>query len=338
MRLVKGSVRRLSVLGCLTFAGLVGGGAASAQCAGTNTCYGTGALEANAGALTGNNSAFGYRALNGNTTGGANTAAGAAALELNVDGFENTALGNGSLNRNNHGSGNTAIGFSALFKNQSGDNTAVGRGALLENTSGAFNTAAGEGALRNSTTGYRNVAVGYQAGHAVTTGSDNILIGAGTQGSAAANGVIRIGSSAYQKRAFIAGIRGVKTGNSNATTVFIDSNGQLGTVKSSRRYKEDIQPMGSVSEQLFALRPVSFRYKEVDEDGRQPVQYGLIAEEVAEVFPEIVVYDADGQPETVSYHVLSTLLLNELQKEARRIAELERQVAELTAIVSERSK
>jgi hypothetical protein len=121
--------------------------------------------------------------------------------------------------------------------------------------------------------------------------------------------------------------------------VLIDANGQLGTINSSRRFKEDIEPMGSVSERLFALRPVTFRYKQAFEDGSKPVQYGLVAEEVAEVFPELVVNDKDGKPETVSYHVLATLLLNELQKEhtmlvaqAARIAALEQQTRVVAAL------
>jgi hypothetical protein len=121
-----------------------------------------------------------------------------------------------------------------------------------------------------------------------------------------------------------------------AVAVLIDANGQLGTINSSRRFKEDIQPMGSVSERLFALRPVTFKYKQPYEDGAKPVQYGLVAEEVAEVFPELVVYGKDGKPETVAYHVLATLLLNELQKDhgamqaqAERIASLEKQTSTL---------
>ena len=110
----------------------------------------------------------------------------------------------------------------------------------------------------------------------------------------------------------------MKTGLATAKTVFIDGNGQLGTLKSSARFKEDIQPMRSVSERLLSLRPVTFRYKEHEEDGSQPIQYGLIAEEVAEVFPELVVYGEDGKPETVSYHLLLSLLLNEFRRTPRR--------------------
>jgi len=197
-------------------------------------------------------------------------------------------------------------------------------------------------ALYNATTGYRNVALGYQAGYALTTGSDNIIVGGNNQGTSADAGVIRIGASAYQKKAFIAGIRGVKTGATGAVAVLIDANGQLGTINSSRRFKEDIQPMGSVSERLFSLRPVTFRYKEPYVDGSKPVQFGLIAEEVAEAFPELVVYGKDGKPETVSYHLLATLLLNEFQKEhsvtlaqANRIAALEKQSVELAKLRNE---
>jgi hypothetical protein len=239
------------------------------------------------------------------------------------------------------GSNNTAVGSTALFNNTTGDaNTATGVNALFGNMTGRQNTASGVGSLKNSVSGVRNVALGYQSGFAVT-GSDNIVIGAGNHGKAAENGVIRIGVRANQKRTFIAGIRGVTTGLPGATTVFIDANGQLGTIKSSREVKDDIQPIGSISERLMALRPVSFKYKDAHEDGSKPVEYGLIAEEVAEAFPELVVYDAEGKPETVSYHLLSTLLLNEYQKERRavavqdeRIASLEQQVALLALQVA----
>ena len=121
------------------------------------------------------------------------------------------------------------------------------------------------------------------------------------------------------------------TGSTAAAAVFIDPNGQLGTIKSSRDVKEEILPMGNVSDRLLALRPVTFRYKQADDDGSKPIQFGLIAEEVAESFPELVVYDANGKPETVSYHLLATLLLNEFQEQAVRITALEAQSAELSA-------
>ena len=125
-----------------------------------------------------------------------------------------------------------------------------------------------------------------------------------------------------QTRAFISGIRGTTTGNAGAVAVLIDSNGQLGTVSSSRRYKEDIADMAEVSHRLLELRPVTFRFKKAFADGEKPIQFGLIAEEVAEVFPELVVYNDEGQPETVKYHLLSTMLLNELQRLRAEVVEL----------------
>ena len=271
------------------------------------------------------NTAIGTRVLIGNYSGNDNTAVGYEALygytdtgggPGTQDGSNNTALGMRTLRNNSHGSGNTAAGFESLFSNYSGSN----------------NTATGNRALRGLTTGARNVALGNRAGLALTTGSDNIVIGADNTGLAGDAGVIRIGRSPSQSKTYIAGIRGVKTGSTSASAVFIDVNGQLGTIKSSGRYKEDIQPMASVSERLFALRPVTFRYKEPSDDGSKPVQFGLIAEEVAEAFPELVVYDEEGKPETVSYHLLATLLLNEYQKEHTRIAELEQQSVELAQL------
>jgi hypothetical protein len=151
---------------------------------------------------------------------------------------------------------------------------------------------------------------------------------------------IRIGL--IQTRAFIAGIRGTTTGIADGISVVIDSNGQLGTVSSSRRYKEDIDDMGLASERLLQLRPVTFRYKEPYENNEKRLQYGLIAEEVAEVLPELVVYDEDNQPETVKYRLLSTLLLNELQNQdqtlkdqGRQLESLKTQVEELHKLVGE---
>jgi hypothetical protein len=131
---------------------------------------------------------------------------------------------------------------------------------------------------------------------------------------------IKIGTQGTQTKGFIAGIRGVTTGSNNAIAVLIDSNGQLGTVSSSRRYKDDIQPMGDVSAALLKLRPVTFRYKKPYDDGSKPIQYGLIAEEAAEVFPDLTVFNADGTPETVKYHLLPALLLNEYQRQQKIIA------------------
>ncbi|CAN5295334.1 hypothetical protein BH23VER1_BH23VER1_20910 [soil metagenome] len=139
----------------------------------------------------------------------------------------------------------------------------------------------------------------------------------------------RLGSA--QTRAFVAGIRGRTTGNSNAITVMIDRDGQLGTISSSRRYKEDIQDMATAntSEALMRLRPVTFRYKDAYQDGGKPIQYGLIAEEVAEIFPDLAVFDDEGQPETVKYHLLAPMLLHEMQQQQVKLEEKDRQLGEL---------
>lgn len=309
-----------------------------------NTATGRWALERNS---TGSfNTAFGYGSLQINDLGRQNTAIGILALQTNIDGSFNTATGAQAMLGGPRffaiGDNNTATGAFALMSIADGhSNTATGLNAARQNTTGDYNTAIGAGALKNNETGIRNVALGYQAGIR-TRGSNNIVIGSGTKGKAAENGVIRIGSGTFQRKAFIAGVRGVKTSLANATAVFIDGNGQLGTIKSSRRFKEDIQPMGSVSERLFALKPVIFRYKDADDNGEKPVEFGLIAEDVAKVFPELVIYEDNGAPETVSYHLLATLLLNEFQKQhvdaqtqASRMVELEKKVAELANLQAE---
>ncbi len=305
----------------------------------SNTASGIRALFNN---KTGNqNTATGSQALLNNTTGTNNTATGTDSLGLNTTGNYNTSAGVASMYFNTTGAENAATGYAALYRNTTGNNnTADGVNALYNNTTGINNTAMGHQAMFNNGSGYRNVAVGYQAGFAVT-GSDNITIGAQNQGKAAENGVTRIGNKSYQAKIFIAGISGVKTGLAAAKTVFIDANGQLGTIKSSRVYKEDIHPMGSVSERLLALQPVTFRYKEAYDDGSTPVEFGLIAEDVAQVFPELVVNDADGKPETVRYDLVATLLLNEFQREhaiveaqGREFARLKRELAQLQAIVA----
>ena len=290
-----------------------------------NTAVGTFALRENILGIE--NTAIGMNALSRNTLGFYNTAIGKEALLFNIDGAQNTAIGRLALGSLTYANDNTAVGANSLMLSKTANrNTAVGLDAQRENRSGSSNTSIGVDSLRNSRSGVRNVALGYQAGIGIE-GSDNIVIGARTQGGVADNGVIRIGSNTLQKKAFVAGIRGVQIDPSTATAVFIGANGQLGTITSSREVKEDVQPMGSVSERLMSLRPVTFRYKEHEEDGSQPVQFGLIAEEVADLFPELVVRNEKGQPETVAYHLLPSLLLNQLQKEH----ELNQQQAEQLA-------
>jgi hypothetical protein len=300
-----------------------------------NTATGRNALFRNTTGIS--NTATGYLALYLNTTGFWNTATGMNALASNTTGAYNTAAGMNSLTSNTTGFWNTASGWSALRKNTTGDyNTANGYRALYYNTTGESNTASGWGALYKNATGVHNIAVGFEAG-TNTTGSHNILIGhAGVSGE---SGTIRIGeASPTHDRAFIAGIRGITTGNADAVAVVIDSAGQLGTVSSSARYKEDIEPMAMRSVALGSLRPVTFRYKRAHTDGSKPLQYGLIAEEVAEVFPELVVFDAEGRPETVRYHWLSSLLLNEFQKLSTRHEKVAQQVAENDAAIAQLRK
>lgn len=263
------------------------------------------------------NTAIGPRALESITLGSANSAAGAKALHLNTSGSVNVAMGGFALLNNTTGSENTGIGHLALGGNTTGNaNTAVGRGALASNVVGTDNTA-----------------IGFQAGFN-TTGSSNILIG--NDGVAGESLVVRIGRESNHLKAFIAGIRGKTTGVANAIPVLIDSNGQLGTVSSSRRFKDEINDMGSATDRLLELRPVTFRYKPEVQSGERPLEYGLIAEEVAEIFPDLVVYDENGQPFTVKYHLLSSMLLNELKKQASEIDELrnelEQQESRLSAL------
>jgi hypothetical protein len=198
------------------------------------------------------------------------------------------------------------------------------------------NTAGGFGALRANTSGARNIGLGRYAGSNLTTGSDNIEIG--NSGVAGEGKTIRIGTSGSQTRTFIAGIRGVTTGG-NPLPVVVDSSGQLGTIQSSRRFKKDIADMGDLTDRLLELRPVVFHYKQEQSlpDGSEaPLEYGLIAEEVAEILPDLVVYDEEGKPFTVKYHLLSSMLLNELKKpeaaHGRERRELEKLRSEVTRL------
>ena len=264
------------------------------------------------------NTCIGLNALNKNTTGNLNTAIGLYALYTNTTGTSNTANGVQSLSYNTTGGNNTASGLGSLSFNTTGSyNTASGATALYNSTTGGYNTAIGHAALINNTTGNYNIALGNTAGYNITTGINNIDIG--SYGATGDTGTIRIGIQGTQTKSYLAGVYGV-TATSGAA-VLITSTGQLGTVSSSRRYKEDIQPMGDVSDRLMNLRPVTFRYKEADESGNKPVQYGLIAEDVDTAMPELVVRNADGSPETVAYHVLPSLLLNEYQKQHQELAE-----------------
>ncbi len=298
-----------------------------------NQAFGEYALEFN---TTGsNNAAFGFGALRWGTTNGSfNVAIGSGALQNNSSGSDNIAVGPSVLGANTTGTWNTAVGASALNNNSVGTyNAAFGANAMGLNTSGTWNTAIGLQALNQNSIGTNNTAVGGNAGYNIT-GSYNIDIA--NLGTSTDSGVIRIGSAGNQTSTYIAGITGVGV---SGAAVIVDSNGQLGVASSSRRYKQDIEPMADASSRLFQLRPVRFRYIKPDANGNKPIQYGLIAEEVAKVFPELVVYNKDGQPETVAYHLLPGLLLNELQKEHEKVEAATAQLAANRAeLASERKE
>jgi hypothetical protein len=282
---------------------------------------------------TGNfNTAIGSNALFSNDMGGGNTAVGALALSSNttVTAEGNTATGFVALKMNTIGAQNTAVGAGSLQDNTTGNgNTAVGVDALVLNTTGSYNIAIGEGALYPGfpgplPTGSNNIGIGVGAGSNLT-GSESNNIDINNPGLAGDSGVIRIGANpgqsiGIQTATFIAGIYSPNTsiGPIN-TAVYVDSTGQLGPLPSSRRYKYDIQNMGDASSDLLKLRPVSFRYKQAQEDGSHPLQYGLVAEEVADVYPGLVAFDKAGEPQSVLYHVLPAMLLNEVQKQQRQI-------------------
>ena len=265
-------------------------------------------------------------ALQANTSGTQNTAAGLAALQDNTTGSYNTATGLYALVHNTTGGNNTAGGYYTMFDNQTGsNNTAIGSGAMNYSTTGNNNTAIGYSALYNNTTGAFNIGVGNGAGYnAPSTNSNSIFIGSQGTGSDP-NGAIEIGIPGTQTSFFAAGIAGVTTSLGDAVPVVIDSNGQLGTMVSSERFKEDIQDMGDASSALLRLRPVTYRYKQPYKDGSKPIDYGLIAEEVADVYPDLVVKGKDGQIQTVQYQKLTPMLLNEVQKQAQQIGRLAKQ-------------
>ena len=311
-----------------------------------NTASGSSALFSNT--IGGNNTANGSFALEFNTTGNGNTAIGQGALFLNVIGNYNTTSGFATLASNSTGNNNTASGCFALNNNTTANNnTANGFSALLFNTNGTQNTATGAFALKNSNgtnntadgfqallnnTGSNNIALGFNAGSSVTTGSNNIHIGA--SGQAADTKTIRIGKGGLQTKAFIQGIHGVAV---TGSTVVVNANGQLGVLPSSKRFKDEIRPMDKASEAILALKPVRFRYKQ-DIDSKGTPQFGLVAEEVAKVNPNLVTRDAKGDIYTVRYEQVNAMLLNEFLKEHRKneeqemtIASLQKQVEALTA-------
>jgi hypothetical protein len=276
-----------------------------------------------------NNTATGTGALINNSTAGNNTANGYAALGGNIKGLGNTATGSMALNSNTTGFHNTATGTDALYSNTtSGGNTADGRRALFSNTGGG-NTAVGFQALSNNTTGNRNIALGGSASINLSTGSDNIDIG--NIGRSAESGTIRIGTVGTHTNTFIAGISGTAV---VGDSVVVAGNGQLGTVASAARFKKEIRPMDKTSEAILALKPVSFQYKS---DSKGTPQFGLVAEEVAKVNPDLVVRDRNGEIYSVRYEAVNAMLLNEFLKEHKKTEKLEATVASLITTAKEQA-
>jgi hypothetical protein len=232
-----------------------------------------------------------------------------------------------------------AIGNQALYTFDSNaalavntDNTALGGYALRELSPvagpAARNTGLGYFALNALVNGDDNTGIGWRAGANLTGGNNNIYLGSASAGSE--SNTLRLGST--QSRAFLSGVSGATSAGGIA--VFVDGTGQLGTVTSSRLHKQNIRPIGSASSRLFQLRPVAFEYR-ADRDPAGVAQFGLIAEDVETIFPELVVKNADGRPETVRYHLLVPLLLNELQKQQEVNEEHARQLKALSERVEQ---
>ena len=244
-----------------------------------------------------------------------NTALGAAALLFSTTGSQNTAVGAAALVNNDNGARNSALGSEALTSNTSGDrNTAIGFQALVGNTTGSFNTASGVEALSFNTTGNFNIALGIAAGTNVTTANNVICIGSG--------------GSNVSDTTWINNIYGVTTQSATTLPVLISNGGQLGTASSSRRFKKEVKPMENASEAILALKPVTFHYKS---DQSNTPQFGLIAEEVAEINSDLVVRDDKGEIYTVRYEAVNAMLLNEFLKEHKRVQELKATVAKQEA-------
>ena len=304
-----------------------------------NEAFGSGTLSLNTTGIQ--NAGFGLAALGSNTTGASNSAFGYAALNANTTGIQNEAFGIDALLANKTGNGNAAFGGGALAKNTTGGsstttggNSAFGNFALFTNTTAGGNSAFGFSALTANTTGNNNVAVGAAALAKLTSGGGNIAVGTGAGGNLGAaesnniyvgnsgiageSNTIRIGFIGTQTAAFVAGISG--KASPNGVAVLVNGTGQLGTTTSSRRFKHQIADIGAESDVLMKLRPVAFYYKpELDET--QTRQYGLVAEEVAQVAPQLVLFGEDGTPQTVRYHFVNAMLLNEVQKQRQLVEE-----------------
>ena len=290
---------------------------------GGNTAEGQNALSGHT--ISGYNTAIGFYSLASLTDAGYNTGVGAGTLLASI-GAENTATGAGALLSNTTGGDNTANGVFALSSNTEGhDNAADGDYALFSNTTGSNNTALGRVALYGNTSGSNNTALGCFAGHDLTTGDNNIDIGFNVVGLAGESNTVRIGNTDITDT-FIRGISGATVASGAA--VLVASNGHLGTLTSSKRFKDDIKPMDNASEALFALKPVTFRYKK-ELDPARTQQFGLVAEDVEKVNPELVVRDQNGKVNSVRYEQVNAMLLNEFLKEHKTVQEQGATIAEL---------
>jgi trimeric autotransporter adhesin len=304
-----------------------------------NTAVGAAALLHNVDG--GANTATGFQALFNNAEGSGNTAHGRLALFTNTEGAFNTAVGERSLVSHITGNNNTATGASALFNDTTGlDNTATGAAALFSNTTGYSNTATGVNALVSNTigfgntanggtalfqnrTGSYNTALGRGAGQSLTTGDNNVYIGALVTGVAVESNTTRI--------------RNVYDSVANNRAVYVDAGDKIGTLSSSRRYKDDIKPMANASEAIFSLRPVSFRYKK-EVDRTRSLSFGLIAEEVAQIHSDLVTPDRDGKPETVRYDAVNAMLLNEFLKEHKTVQEQDARLTRQEMLIARQQK
>jgi hypothetical protein len=276
-----------------------------------NTALGAGTLLSNVGDQ---NTGFGIQ----------NTAIGALALFSNATGSQDTATGVLALLSNTTGVSNTANGYSALYSNTTGFfNSATGADSLANNTTGAYNSANGYQALGSNTTGSFNTALGHAAGANIITGQNNVCIGAMVYGVDGANDTTWIGN--------------VYDSVTTARQVYVNADNKIGTLSSSRRFKHDIQPMDRSSETLFALKPVTFRYKK-DADPSQALSFGLIAEEVAQVSPELITRDEEGKPQTVRYEAVNAMLLNEFLKEHRKNEQQESKIEQQDAKIAQQQK
>src|SRR6476620_5992393 len=288
----------------------------SAGASNCNTGVGAGTLVLNTGE---SNTAVGTAALLLNTTATQNTAVGTGALVFNSTGPLNTAVGYQALSANVSGLENTSMGDQALLNNTGNFNVAVGGRRIIKKKTGNENTACGSGAL-NDTTGNDNTALGFQAGISATTGDGNVYIGSGM------HGVAGEADHTYVRNVNTTSVNGMGT---DTVTVNLTT-GLLGHLSSSRRYKEDIKPMDKTSEALYMLNPVTYRFKK-DVDPSQSLDYGLVAEEVAKVDPNLAIRDRNGQIESVRYSAINAMLLNEFLKAHRKMEAQQKQSDDLTA-------